>query len=375
MRIDNYSVSLNSQYFNLEADSIEAKIKNNTNSDTSSQEVNKTSIDKNKQELAFNELSAKLTNEILKNINNTTIKDIKNREVQITSTYTEAQELNFQTKAYVQAGNKEIEIALDISLSRSFTYQTEIILSQDILKDPLVISLDGTLPMLSSHKFAFDIDSDGSNNQISMLKQNSGFLALDKNENGKIDDGSELFGTKSGDGFKDLSKFDDDKNGWIDENDKIFDRLQVWMKTENKDKLVGLGELGIGAIYLGNTQTPFDIKSQTNELLGQIKKSGFFLFENGRAGVVSQVDLALQSKENLEKVDIVNQNTSKLKANSIYNSQTNDTKNDSNDILSKLEAMIKKLKSKLAHASSDEKGSIQSQIATIQAQIADLMLR
>jgi hypothetical protein len=261
--------------------------------------------------------------------------------------------LNFQTKAYVQAGNKEIEIALDISLSRSFTYQTEITLSQDILKDPLVISLDGTLPMLSSHKFAFDIDSDGSSDQISLLKQNSGFLALDKNENGKVDDGSELFGTKSGDGFKDLSAFDDDKN------DKIFDRLQVWMKTENRDKLIGLGELGIGAIYLGNTQTPFDIKSETNELLGQIKKSGFFLFENGKAGVISQVDLALQSKETLEKTDTITQDISKLRAKSIYNDQTNDTKKSGEDLLAKLEAMLKKLKSKLAIASPDEKGSIQ----------------
>ena len=375
MHIDNHSISMKAQYFKLEADSIEASIKNNENNNHSSKEVSKTNIDKIGQELAFNELSAKLTNEILKNINNTTMKSINNREVQITSTYTEAQELNFQTKAYVQAGNKEIEIALDISLSRSFTYQTEITLSQDLLKDPLVISLDGTLPMLSSHKFAFDIDSDGSNDQISVLKQNSGFLALDKNENGKIDDGSELFGTKSGDGFKDLSAFDDDKNGWIDENDKIFDRLQVWMKTENKDKLIGLGELGIGAIYLGNTQTPFDIKSETNELLGQIKKSGFFLFENGKSGVVSQVDLAIQSKDTLEKADTITQDISKLRAKSIYNDQTNDTKKSGEDLLSKLEAMLKKLKSKLAIASPDEKGSIQAQIAMIQAQIGDLMIR
>jgi hypothetical protein len=375
MYIDNHSISMKAQYFKLEADSIEASIKNNENNNHSSKEVSKTNIDKIGQELAFNELSAKLTNEILKNINNTTMKSINNREVQITSTYTEAQELNFQTKAYVQAGNKEIEIALDISLSRSFTYQTEITLSQDLLKDPLVISLDGTLPMLSSHKFAFDIDSDGSNDQISVLKQNSGFLALDKNENGKIDDGSELFGTKSGNGFKDLSAFDDDKNGWIDENDKIFDRLQVWMKTENKNKLIGLGELGIGAIYLGSTQTPFDIKSETNELLGQIKKSGFFLFENGQAGVISQVDLALQSKETLEKAETLTQDISKLKAKSIYNEQTNDTKKSGEDLLAKLEAMLKKLKSKLAIASPDEKGSIQAQIAMIQAQIGDLMIR
>ncbi len=40
----------------------------------------------------------------------------------------------------------------------------------------------------------------------------------------KINDGSELFGTSSGDGFKDLATYDEDENGWIDENDSIFSK-------------------------------------------------------------------------------------------------------------------------------------------------------
>ena len=36
-----------------------------------------------------------------------------------------------------------------------------------------------------------------------------------------------LFGTSSGDGFKDLAEYDEDGNGWIDENDSIFNRLKV----------------------------------------------------------------------------------------------------------------------------------------------------
>lgn len=374
MYIEDYSISMNSQYFNLEANSIEAQINNSTNSNSSSKEVKKTDINKKKQELALHELNAKLTNGILKNLNNMSIKSIGD-ELEITKTHTEAQELNFQTQAFVKSKEREIEISLDISLSRSFVHQTKITLSSDILKDPLIISLDQGLPMLSSHKFEFDIDSDGEADQISSLAKNSGFLVFDKNKNGKIDDGSELFGTKSGDGFKDLSAFDDDKNGWIDENDKIFNQLQVWMKSKDEDKLVSIGELSIGAIYLGNSKTPFDIKSQTNELLGQIKRSGIFLFENGKAGVISKVDLAVGSKENLEKAQTLTQDISKLKASSTYNAQSNDTNKNSKDLLSKLEAMIKKLKSKLASASPDAKISIQAQIATIQAQIADLLLR
>ena len=55
-----------------------------------------------------------------------------------------------------------------------------------------------------------------------MLGKGSGFLALDKDGNGKIDDGNELFGTKSSDGFGDLREYDSDGSGWIDENDEIL---------------------------------------------------------------------------------------------------------------------------------------------------------
>jgi len=370
MYIENYSISMNSQYFNLEADSVEAQIKNSTNSNSSSKEIAKTTKNKMQQDFALNRLNAKLTHAILKNVNNTSVKSL-GKEVEITTTHTEAQELNFQTKAFVQADQREIEIALDISLSRSFVYKNKITVSQSSLTDPLIISLDGSLPILSSHQFSFDIDSDGTSDQISLLKNRSGFLALDKNNNHKIDDGNELFGTKSGDGFSDLSKYDDDNNGWIDENDKIFDKLQVWMKTEKSDKLIALGEVGIGAIYLGTTKSPFELKSETNELLGEIKKSGIFLYEDGRAGVISQVDLAISSQENLKKAETITHDISKLKANTLYNP----TKNKNTDVLSKLETMLKNLKIKLANASPDKKETIQAQIATIQAQIADILAK
>lgn len=64
---------------------------------------------------------------------------------------------------------------------------------------------------MTDQKFYFDLDADGTADRISMLKSGSGFLALDKNGNGKIDDGSELFGTQSGDGFADLEEYDIDK--------------------------------------------------------------------------------------------------------------------------------------------------------------------
>ena len=49
---------------------------------------------------------------------------------------------------------------------------------------------------------------------------------FDRNGNGKADNGSELFGVASGNGFADLRRLDEDRNGWIDESDAAFDRLQ-----------------------------------------------------------------------------------------------------------------------------------------------------
>ena len=37
----------------------------------------------------------------------------------------------------------------------------------------------------------------------------------------------------TGDGFKDLAMYDEDGNGWIDENDEIFSKLLIWSKDEN----------------------------------------------------------------------------------------------------------------------------------------------
>ena len=104
-------------------------------------------------------------------------------------------------------------------------------------KDPLVINFNGSAAQLTSTKFSFDIDTDGTTENISFAAPGSGFLALDKNHDGKINDGSELFGPASGNGFKELAAYDQDGNQWIDENDAVFSRLKVWSKDgEGKDR-------------------------------------------------------------------------------------------------------------------------------------------
>ena len=222
-------------------------------------------------------------------------------EVSVHKEYRESQKLDINMGGFICTANKRVEINIDISMSHSFISSHEIIRQQ--FYDPLILSFDEELPDLNNINFSFDIDADGESDQISMLKKGSGFLALDKNSNNKVDNGLELFGTLNGDGFADLKRYDSDKNGWIDENDPILKNLRIWLKSEEEDRLVALGELGIGAIYLGSTKGSFDIKNEKNETLGRIRETGLYLNEDGTSGIMSQIDFARQNKEVNKIVD------------------------------------------------------------------------
>lgn len=194
------------------------------------------------------------------------------------------------------ADGREITFGITVEMSRSFVQATEVYTEGSyVLKDPLVINLDSNIAEVSDKKFYFDLDADGKEEEISELGSGSGYLALDKNGDGIINDGSELFGTKSGNGFADLAVYDGDGNGWIDEADEIFSQLKVWVKDENgENRLLDLKEAGVGAIFLGSADTKFSLNNaETNATNAIIQKTGVYLRENGTAGTVQHVDLAL----------------------------------------------------------------------------------
>lgn len=196
----------------------------------------------------------------------------------------------------VTADGRQISFGVSFAMSQNFKQEYNLETMDQferVLTDPLVINLDSSPTTLSDQTFLFDIDNDGEKEELSMLKKGSGFLALDMNGDGKINDGGELFGTKSGNGFADLAKYDGDGNGWIDEADEIYSKLKVWVKTESgEDKLLSLKEADVGAIYLGSSATNFNLHGAEGLTNGVIRSSGMFLHENGLAGTVQQLDLA-----------------------------------------------------------------------------------
>ena len=209
----------------------------------------------------------------------------------------ESESTTFASSGMVKTQDgRSIDFNIEVSMSRAFTSQINTLTTQNYIKtDPLVINLDTDIGSVTDQKFLFDLDSDGEEEEISFAEKGSGFLALDRNGDGRIGDGSELFGTKSGDGFKDLAAFDEDGNGWIDENDSIYSKLKVWTKDEDgNDYLINLKDADVGAIYLDNADTQFSLKDGNNRLNGEIKKTGIYLHEStGAAGTLNHVDLAV----------------------------------------------------------------------------------
>lgn len=212
------------------------------------------------------------------------------------SYFAETESVSFCANGKVTcADGRSISFNVEVGMSRSFYeyYKEEYSITQfKQVCDPLVINLDGDVAQLSDQKFFFDLDADGEKEEISTLGSGSGYLALDKNGDGVINDGSELFGPQSGDGFAELAEYDTDGDGWIDEDDEIWSKLKIWCRDENgEDILYTLREVGVGAICLQNVSTDFSLNNAENISQGYLRSTGIFLYENGEVGTVQHLDL------------------------------------------------------------------------------------
>jgi hypothetical protein len=169
--------------------------------------------------------------------------------------------------------------------------------------DPLILDLDGNGVKTSTvdDGVAFDAFADGSMVQVAWTDGVDGFLVLDRNGDGIISDGSELFGdytplhdgTLAKDGFEALRDLDTNSDGLFDAKDDLFDVVQVWVDA-NRDgvsdaaELFGLSELGIKSIYLNPESSD---RVENGNLYGLISK---FTRVNGSEGEV--VDVWFETK-------------------------------------------------------------------------------
>lgn len=221
----------------------------------------------------------------------------------------EAQNLTFSSQGAIKTEDgREIDFSLYLQLNHRAAYETteSFVLDVQQMKDPLVINFGRDSVSLSDQYFEFDLEGDGEEERVASLASGSGYLVLDKNANGIVDNGSELFGTRTGQGFAELAAFDQDGNLWIDENDEVFSQLQLWVSDASGEKqLKTLNEVGVGAIYLGSAEGRFNLHSSTGAVLGEVKSSGIVLMESGDVRTIQELDLVDLSESKTEGLQAI----------------------------------------------------------------------
>lgn len=175
----------------------------------------------------------------------------------------------------------QVELAVGASTTEVLSSSASLQVGAPRAKDPLVLSTAG-VSLDASRPVDFDLDGDGTSESVASLGGDAAFLAIDRDGSGSIDDGRELFGPTSGDGFSELQALDGDGNGWLDEADTAWTSLRLWRPG---DAPTSLAEADVGAIAVRALDTPFELAG------GTLRATSLYLKERGGAGVVQHVDL------------------------------------------------------------------------------------
>ncbi len=167
---------------------------------------------------------------------------------------------------------------------------------------PIILDLDGDGIEMRKRKKAdawFDMDGDGSRDDVGWTGRGDGFLVIDRNGNGLIDDGSELaFGAENPDATSNiqaLASLDSNGDGRLSADDARFNELKVWVDANGNGRtdtgeLRTLDQHGIVSIGLSAQFNDDAVKIGTNILLA----TTIFERSNGTAGTVGDVALAFK---------------------------------------------------------------------------------
>ncbi|MER9689846.1 type I secretion C-terminal target domain-containing protein, partial [Mesorhizobium sp. M0139] len=163
--------------------------------------------------------------------------------------------------------------------------------------DPIILDLnhDGFAFSDLNHGVQFDINGDGTKDQVAWNTSNDGMLAVDLNHDGKVDDGTELFTPSFGGGHfasgaAALASLDSNHDGVIDHNDAVFDSLLIW-KDANANGISDAGELS-NLAHNGITSISTTTTSAVGEIDGQtVTGNGTFQMADGTTGNYVEVEL------------------------------------------------------------------------------------
>ncbi len=185
-------------------------------------------------------------------------------------------------------------------------------------RDPLILDLDGdgieTIAISDEKHILFDSNGDGVRTATGWVKGDDGLLVLDRNGNGTIDNGGELFGDqtlvngkKATNGFEALRAEDTNGDGKFDANDTNFSNVKVWRDMDgdgvsDAGELFTLNELGIASINLSSSSV-----STTNNT-NTITATSTFTKTDGTTGKVANLNFTTNNfySEFTDKIELDN---------------------------------------------------------------------
>lgn len=180
----------------------------------------------------------------------------------------------------LRQGGRTVELSVRrVSLQASFT-QVVVAPEQGGQEDPLVLDLAGDGVDLAPRARRFDLDGDGDAETVTWVRGDDALLALDRDGDGRITSGKELFGDQHGaaDGFAELAKFDDDGNGVIDARDRVWRSLLVVREHGDPVRLEAAGV----------TSLRFDVVRRLDQAVegGRLVSAGSYTTGAGQVGAM-----------------------------------------------------------------------------------------
>jgi hypothetical protein len=148
----------------------------------------------------------------------------------------------------------------------------------------------------------YDYDGDGFAEATGWVSPDAGILVMDRNGNGVLDNGSELFGSltplpdgqPAADGFEALAALDGNHDGKIDAQDGAYSQLMVWANSGGEEnwqagQLFSLPQLGITSIDLNWTTV------NTTDAQGNIELyAGSFQWNDGTTGLIADYGFRIE---------------------------------------------------------------------------------
>ena len=179
--------------------------------------------------------------------------------------------------------------------------------------DPLIFDLDGDgikTTSLDQSRAYFDLDSNGFAERTAWVDASDGLLVLDRNNDGQITSGQELFGDqtllangrRADSGFEALREFDSNRDGRIDAKDEVYSKLKIWRDLNGDgisqaEELKGLSDYNIASISLSSTS------SNASDAMNNIQRRvGSFIKTDGSGGVIGEY---LLNRNTLESHDLL----------------------------------------------------------------------